>query len=562
MQYAKLLDCTLRDGAYLVDKKFGDVTINGIIRGLVAARTDLIEIGFLQDEGMGEGKTVFNNSRDAEKFIPRDRGRSMFTVLADYSRYSLSSLDPYTGRSFDAVRECFFKHERHGALQACRQIKEKGYKLFVQPVDILGYTDGELIEFIDQINAIEPYCFSIVDTFGSMYTDDLHRVFSLIDHNLTPGCRIGFHSHNNLQMSSALSQEFLRLAYGKREVVVDATISGMGRGAGNTPTELVMQYMADKLGYTYDIDAVLDMIDDYMPNIRTRCEWGYSTPFFIAGCYGAHVNNIAYLKQKNSIRSKDMRYILNKIGAEQRKRYDYGLLEDTYMEYLRSEIDDSQSMARLKKALGGRPVLVIAPGRSVSEHRRLGEEHVRAHEPVVIAINFIPESIPIDYLYMSNARRYSYWSGKESFGKVKKILTSNLVTESETDDVVCFQRLIKCGFMHVDNSTIMLLRLLDQLGSGPIGIAGLDGYQPKRADNNYVDSEMEIAITHEDPAELNREIGEMLRDYMQTRVHREQIVFVTPSRFAGNDNDPNGGEIGMEMDRNAVPGVGAGGVHS
>lgn len=123
--HAKLLDCTLRDGAYLIDKTFGDPVIHGIINGLVAAKTDLIEIGFLQDEGIGEGKTVFRNSQDAEKFIPKECGGSLFTVLADYSRYTISNLDDYTGRSFAAVRECFFKHERNDAIDVCREIKEK-----------------------------------------------------------------------------------------------------------------------------------------------------------------------------------------------------------------------------------------------------------------------------------------------------------------------------------------------------------------------------------------------------------------------------------------------------
>ena len=530
--HAKLLDCTLRDGAYLIDKEFGDPVIRGIIDGLVAAKTDLIEIGFLQDEGMGEGKTVFKTSQDAEKFIPENRGNSLFTVLADFSRYTVSDLDNYTGQSFDAVRECFFRHERQGALDACREIKRKGYLLFVQPVDILGYSDAELIDFINQVNEIEPYCLSIVDTFGSMYADDLDRLFSLIDHNLTPNCKIGFHSHNNLQMSSALSQEFLRISYGKREVVVDATISGMGRGAGNTPTELVMQYMMDKLGYSYDIDALLDVIDNYMENIRTRCEWGYSTPFFIAGCYSAHVNNIAYLKQKNSIRSRDIRYILNKIGAVKRKRYDYDLLESTYVDYLKSEIDDSASMERLNKAIGGRNVLVLAPGRTVTDFAEKITEHIRENDPVVIAINFIPEGFETDYLYLSNVRRYSYWAGQPSFGGVKKILTSNIMTQSERDEIVSFTRLIKCGFPHVDNSALMLLRLLDQLGAGAIAIAGMDGFSPNKSESNYVDSRIETVNTYEKPMEINREVTEMLRDFMQTRKSKMPVTFVTPSRYA------------------------------
>ena len=264
MNHAQLLDCTLRDGAYLIDKKFGNATICGIINGLVKANLDFIEIGFFQDEGFGDGKTVFKNSSDAKRFVPQEKNGCQFTVLADYSRYSIENLDECTGDSIDAVRECFFKKERFDAIEVCKTIKAKGYKVFVQPVDILGYSDIELIEFIQLVNELEPYCLSIVDTFGSMYQEDLHRVFEIINHNLVKTCRIGFHSHNNMQLSNALSQEFIRMTVGKRDIVVDGTINGMGRGAGNTPTELVAQYMVSQLGYGYDIDAILDVIDGYM----------------------------------------------------------------------------------------------------------------------------------------------------------------------------------------------------------------------------------------------------------------------------------------------------------
>lgn len=338
---------------YLLDKKFGDSNIRGIVSGLVKAGIDCIEIGFFQDEGAGDGKTVYLNSEDAKRFIPKEKNGCLFTVLADCSRYSVSNLDKCDGTSIDAVRECFFKGERSRAVENCKVIKDKGYKCFVQPVDILGYSDAELIDFLQEINNVEPYCLSIVDTFGSMYQDDLHRIFEIINHNLIPTCKVGFHSHNNMQMSNALSQEFIRMTYGKREIVVDGTISGMGRGAGNTPTELIAQYLVSQREYNYDIDAILDLIDDYMDNIRTKCSWGYSTPYFIAGCYGAHVNNIAYLTQKNSIRSKDIRYILNKIGAIPRKRYDYNLLEKTYVDYTSSEIDDSKTIKELYDELNG-----------------------------------------------------------------------------------------------------------------------------------------------------------------------------------------------------------------
>lgn len=535
MVHAKLLDCTLRDGAYLIDKNFGDEVIRGVIDGLVKANIDFIEIGFLQDEGFGDGKTVFRNSADAKRFIPANKKNSQFTVLADFSRYSMEKLDKHCINSIDAVRECFFKHERFEALKACQTIKEKGYQLFVQPVDILGYNDIELIEFVNCINEIEPYCLSIVDTFGSMYQEDLHRIFEIINHNLISTCMIGFHSHNNMQLSNALSQEFIRMSVGKRAVVVDGTLSGMGRGAGNTPTELVVQYMVSNLGYDYEIDAILDIIDGYLDNIRSRCTWGYTTPYFVAGCYSAHVNNISYLSKKNSIKSKDMRYILNKIGAAARKSYDYDLLEKTYVELLSSKIDDHQTIECLKTIMRDRNVLVLVPGNSVNLEVKRIRAYISENDPMIISVNFLHDTIKADFVYISNIKRYEFWSNNNRFRQANKIVTSNIISETNNDFeyVVSFTKLIKCGWENLDNSTLMLLRLLDLLEVSKIGIAGFDGYQFIDDENkNYVSSKMELSSTMLNPTQLNAEIAEMLYDFYQTRLNREgEIRFITSSRF-------------------------------
>lgn len=529
MRHAKLLDCTLRDGAYLLDKKFGDETIRGIVNGLTKARVDYIEVGFFQDDGFGEGKTVFKNSADVKRFIPTDKNGCEFTVLADFSRYSVNNLDEHDSESIDAIRECFFKEERFEAIKVCKTIKEKGYKLFIQPVDILGYSDIELIELLKLVNEVEPYCLSIVDTFGSMYPEDLHRVFELIHHNLHPSCCIGFHSHNNMQMSNALSQEFLRMTLGKREVVVDGTIAGMGRGAGNTPTELVAQYMVSKLNYSYDIDVLLDIIDDYMDNIRTRCTWGYSTQYFVAGCYGAHVNNVAYLTKKNSIRSKDIRYILNKIGVIPRKRYDYDLLEKTYMEYLNANIDDTITIEILKNTLKNRNIMIVAPGATIANSIENINRMIKEKDSIVISVNGLFHGIRADYVYMNNARRYAVWQNNKANEAQKVILTSNIEQEESNNRlIVSFVRLLKCGWTHVDNSVLMLLRLLDLLEIKSIDLAGFDGYS---YEDNYVSEEMAYANINENLSELNLEIQEMLNDYTKTRQSDCTITILTPSRF-------------------------------
>lgn len=532
MKHAKLLDCTLRDGAYIIDKKFGENTIRGIIAGLMKSKVDFIEIGFLQDSDFGEGKTVYKNSSEAEKYVPENKGNTLFAVLADYSRYDINNLDKYNGKSFDAVRSCFFKHERYDALKAFKTIKEKGYKLFVQPVDVLGYSDSEMIELINMVNEIEPYCFSIVDTFGSMYEDDLQRVFYLLHHNLVMESKIGFHSHNNLQMSNALTQEFLKISYGKRSVIVDSTISGMGRGAGNTPTELIAQYMVNKLGYNYDIDAILDVIDNYIEFIHSKVDWGYNTNMFLAGNYSAHVNNISYLKNKNSIKSKDIRYILNKIGAQARKRYHYDLLEKTYYEYMNLGINDLEAIEKLKRELENKTILLLAPGKSAIEEIKKIEKFIKDNDAIVISVNFVHDKIKSDYLYMSNVKRYSEYDEKQEKYLVKKIFTSNVKNNSNNTNeiVISFCRLLKCGWEYMDNSSILLLRLLNMLDVKKIGIAGLDGYE-YGIKENYVNKDMDIYIPHGSAFVINKEIFEMLKDFYSEK--KCSVEFVTSSRFEG-----------------------------
>lgn len=533
MRHVELLDCTLRDGAYLVDKKFGNMTIKGIISGLVAAKINIIEIGFLQNTGLVDGGTVYKNTEETLKYIPDNKGESKIAVLADYSRYDIENLDVYDGKSVDIVRECFFKSERHDALNVCYKIKEKGYKVFVQPVDILGYSDAELLELIDEINELEPYGMSIVDTFGSMYQEDLHRIFEIINHNLIVSCKIGFHSHNNMQLSNALSQEFVRISTGKREVVIDGTVSGMGRGAGNTPTELIAQYLVSQLGYTYDMNQLLDLIDVYMDNIRSKCSWGYSTSYFIAGCYGAHVNNIDFLSKKNSIRHKDMRLILNKLGSDIRKRYDYSLLENIYMEVMQADIEDKDVLEALSREMADKPILMLVPGKTLEIEKKKIKQYISEKHPIVISVNFFDEQFESEYIYMNNVKRYQYWSNNEKFSKMKKIVTSNIVQNISLNNVkiVSFTKFVKCGWELLDNSALMLLRLLDSIDVGEIAIAGFDGFS-NSGNDNYFDTDLEVLQTSEKAVKINREIEAMLLDYLETRKHKETIVkFLTISRF-------------------------------
>lgn len=532
MKRVNILDCTLRDGGYLIDSQFGNTAIKGIIRGLTESGVDVIECGFLKDEPHQNGNTVFNNASQLRSFLPEDRKQASYVCLADYSRYHIDQLEPYDGSSIDGVRACFFKEERYEVIDFCKSIINKGYKLYVQPVDILGYTDSELLELIDMVNDLEPYAFSIVDTFGSLYREDLQRVFHLVHHNLWANARIGFHSHNNLQMSFSLSQEFIEMSQGLRDVVVDSSMAGMGRGAGNTNTELVMQYMNRKFNSGYDIDIVLDLIDNYIDGFHNQYEWGYSIPYFLAGSHSAHVNNISYLSTKAGIASRDINFLLNRLEPSERKRYDYDLLEKTYLEYLNTICDDSNAIKELKQALSGEDILILLPGHSIVTHRDSIQDFCQKKQPVVISVNLLSAEYPIHYAYFSNKNRYQYWRSASHFHDYKKIVTSNVTTKEEKDQfIIDFSRLVKCGWEQLDNSGILLLRLLDLMDVGSIAIAGFDGYSHNNDSQNYVQKAMEKTRNTLNAEEANKDIKSMLQDYINTRKSNCPIRFITPSHF-------------------------------
>lgn len=528
----QLLDCTLRDGGYLVDTMFGETFVKGFTRSMTDAGLNVVEVGFLKDEPHRTGSTIYNNAAQIRPYLPRQRREGVsYVCLSDYSRYHISNLEPYDGTSIDGVRACFFKKERKDVLDFCREIKRKGYKLYVQPVDILGYSDEELLDLIADVNEIGPYAFSTVDTFGSMYPEDLPRVFRLINEHLAPGVRMGFHSHNNLQMSFALSQEFARLANGVRDITIDATLCGMGRGAGNTNTELVASYLNSHWGAHYDLDVLLDAVDNYMGSMRSRCTWGYSVPYFLAGIYSAHVHNITYLSDKPSVRAKDMRFVLEQLPADVRKRYDYDLVDKLYASRLASTGDDSTSRNVFAKKVEGRSVLLVMPGPTSRTCADKVAAWKQAHSALTITVNQLPaegEPLP-DLCFFSNPKRYDYWKHDPRFAQVDKVLTSNLCeSEGEGQWVVNIAPLLRPGFKYADNAALLLLTLLDGCRPAAVGLAGLDGYDVDK--KNFTTQDMERRFEAQQAAEINQGIAGALADLA---AHRKGVlpVFVTPSRF-------------------------------
>ena len=522
-----ILDCTLRDGAYVVDTYFGDNTIFEIVKSLVEAGIDIIECGFLRNKSGGEGSTVFSKPSEIKKYIPEGLCNSKFVLMFDAGKLDVEKIPANDGTLF-GIRDCFHKDFIDQAFQDAEILKQKGYKIFIQPTGILQYTDVEIIELIKKTNLIGAYSFAIVDTFGSMDKSDLLRLFSLINHNLDDSITLSFHSHNNQQMAYALSQDFVELGFGKRKMVVDSTVYGMGRGAGNTCTESVAFHLNKYYKKQYNTEKILDLIESQILQIYDHYSWGYNVRNLVAGINGCHVDNISYLYDKGYLLSSDVKRIMEVVPSEYRIHFFPDVLETTLSNYKNEYIDDNQSIEQLRKKLAKKDILVLCPGRSISSSQTVIKQFYKRKNVITIGVNFIPELIECNYLFFSNPQRVHFWNHYLEKYNGRIILTSNIQSNINSININ-YRNLVISEKKYGANAAIMCLRLLDQLDVGSIYLAGFDGYSDK--DRNYLNRESENSKNSAEIQLLNYEISEMFDGFRRNMQSKRKIEFITKSKF-------------------------------
>lgn len=529
MKSIQLLDCTLREAPF-PKLNYGRKFLQNYIHALERVKVDVIEVGFLKNLEYIEGSAIFNHVSQIEEYLTDKKEEIRYVALVDYGRYDISRLPECNGKSIDGIRICFKKGEEKAVIGYAREIREKGYEIFIQHVDTLGYSDIEILDFINDINVLKPAAYSIVDTFGSMYTDDLRHIFDLVQHNLSPDIVLGFHAHNNLNLAVANAQEFVRLAFHKRNIVIDTSVLGCGRGAGNAHTELLIEFLNKKYETAYDTNEVLDLIDDYMPYFKENCSWGYSIPYFISGMHSAHVFNVNQLLKRHNIKFRDLRKIIESLTVRERKLYDYQLLEKLYVQYFNKQVDDEKAKMTFFEAVKGREVLLIAPGMSIfSEKEKV--QNIIKRKPVIIDVNNVISAYPRNYVFFSSVKRYE--SYKAFITSERCILTSNIKTEPESNELIMnYISLIRYGWINLDNSAILLLRLLVESGAEKIYIAGFDGFSVDN-DRNFYDKDLRRALSSEDLKLINEETREMLVD-IKENINKSGIpvAFITSSIYS------------------------------
>lgn len=303
----KVLDCTLRDGGYVNNWEFGSENIKQIITLLLSAGIDYIECGFLQDTDYNTDKTLFTDPKQ----LPTGQN---LCLMINYP----TELMPESSEVI--LRVAFKKKDLVGALEYCKNLKSKGFEIFINPMVTDSYTESELVSLIDTVNVIEPIAFTITDTLGEMTTADIEKLFNIIDSRLDKNISICFHSHNNIQMSFANAQKLIELCK-ERDLIIDSSIFGMGRGAGNLCTELITKHLGQ-----YNMADIIAVSRNYIMPIYEKHPWGCSAESYLGAINHCHPNYAKFLANKN-LSAEQMNKIFQSIPDDKKTAFDKELIE-------------------------------------------------------------------------------------------------------------------------------------------------------------------------------------------------------------------------------------------
>lgn len=485
MNDIKILDCTLRDGGYINDFAFGENTISKIIYRLANGNIDIIECGFLKSDCNDHDKSLFGSIADIRKVIGQKHKNVIYVAMIQYGAISIDEIEVYDGTSIDGIRITFHEHEIDDAILLGKELMIKGYKVFMQPVGTTTYEDDNLLDLIKKINRLKPYAFYIVDTLGLMYKNDLLRMFYIVDHNLDRRISLGFHSHNNLQMSFANAQELTQLNT-SRSLIVDSSILGMGRGAGNLNTELLAQYLNTKFALKYNILDILYVLDEFIRPLKVIYNWGYDVAYFIAAVTGGHPNYASFLLNVQTLRIQDINSILMSLDDDEKTLYNKEYINKKYKEYMAHEIDDSESLKYLSQKIGKKKVLLLAPGKSLRSNMIKLKKLIEKEEYYVISINFKSAELPVDMVYVSNIKRFDNIEKMCDKEKLDIVVTSNILQKAKSNMlIVNYSSYLDENEYIYDNAGIMCINLLSKLGKEKFLLAGFDGYSGDLRENYF-----------------------------------------------------------------------------
>lgn len=298
----KVIDCTVRDGGLMNKWQFTDEFVKRTYEALSAAGVDYMEIGYLSSEGAFSRKEMgpwkFCAEADLQRIIGDSEKKIKLSAMADIGRIEYVDIPLKSESSLDMVRVACYVHQIDAAIALAHQCMDKGFEATINLMAVSTVGLRELNEALEDLNKSRVPVIYLVDSFGAFYSEDIDVLARKYIERL-PEKTIGIHTHNNQQLAFAntIAGIIAGINY------LDATLYGIGRGAGNCPIELLISFLKNP---KFKVRPLVEVIENQILPWQEKIDWGYYVPYMITGVLNQHPRAaMSHMESENKNRLTD-----------------------------------------------------------------------------------------------------------------------------------------------------------------------------------------------------------------------------------------------------------------
>jgi 4-hydroxy 2-oxovalerate aldolase len=280
----KVLDCTIRDGGLINKWQFNDEFVRKIFNSLNNAGVDYMEMGYKSSEQYfsrsDNGSWKFCTEDDLKRIVAGCEINMKLSAMVDIGRIDSEDIHPKKDSVLDMIRVACYAKEIDKGIALAHQCLDQGYEATINLMAVSKVLERDLDEALDDLSRSDVPVIYLVDSFGALYSEQIHFLAKKYFEAL-PGKELGIHAHNNQQLAFANTIEAIIAGINR----IDATLYGMGRGAGNCPMELLLAFLKNP---KFDVRPLIEVIQELLIPLKAEIEWGYHLPYMITGILNEH----------------------------------------------------------------------------------------------------------------------------------------------------------------------------------------------------------------------------------------------------------------------------------
>ena len=283
----KLMDCTIRDGGLMNKHGFDDKVVKAVYDACVLGGIDYMELGYKASDKIFSrndfGDWKFCSEDDMRRIVDDNDTALKLSVMADTERTDYhTDILPREQSVVDMVRVATYIHQIPTALDIVKDATDKGYETSVNIMAISTVPEKELDEALELVAQSDVGYIYLVDSFGSLYSEQVQYLMGkYLRYANATGKQLGMHAHNNQQLAFSNTIEALILGAN----ILDGSMAGLGRGAGNCPTESLLGFLHNP---KFRLRPVLECIRDSIEPLREELGWGFDIPYMMTGLMNRH----------------------------------------------------------------------------------------------------------------------------------------------------------------------------------------------------------------------------------------------------------------------------------